>query len=377
MIIRLTYNTTISALSAVGVHGAFAAPNHNIEIGSPGTIGAPTAPTVNITAPDANATETGNDTGTLRISRTGSTVGPLTVSYTVATGAGQATSADYTPALTGAATILSGQSFVDITITPVNDNIVEGSETVTLTLGDSGSYDVGANKTATVTIADNPFLGVAAGDADASSAVLWTRFNRAQSVAVTAQVSPTMGFGSPLTFAGTTDSNKDYTLKLAATGLTSDTRYYYRFVIDATGETSGIGTFKTAPLASAAAPLHFAFSGDNDGLMRPYALANLIPSQHLDFYLNLGDVIYETGSNLTASGPHNGQPWLNSPAVTPSNDALTFNGIPRAFIPGGAAFATQAQLKADYEKKYRENFLPVNADGQNSLQILYAAQATT
>ena len=79
----------------------------------------------------------------------------LTFSYTIATGAGQATSADYTPALTGAASILSGQSFVDLTITPVNDILVEGNETVTLTLGDSGSYDVGAAATATATIADN------------------------------------------------------------------------------------------------------------------------------------------------------------------------------------------------------------------------------
>jgi uncharacterized protein YjiK/phosphodiesterase/alkaline phosphatase D-like protein len=368
-------NATISILSAVGVNGAFVAANDINETGSPGTIGAPSTPVVNITATDANATETGKDTGTLRISRSGSTVGPLTVSYTIATGPGQATSADYTPTLTGVATIPSGQSFVDITITPVNDNLVEGSETVTLTLSDSGSYDVGANRTATVTIADNPFLGVAAGDADASSVVLWTRINRAQSVPVTAQLSTDPGFGgTPLTFTGTSDSTKDYTLKIAATGLTSGTSYYYRFIISDTGETSRTGTFKTAPLANTAAPLHFAFSGDNDGLMRPYALASVIPSQHLDFYLNLGDVIYETASNLTVSGPHNGQPWLNSPTVTLSNDSLSFNGIPRAFIPADTPFATQAQLKANYEKKYRENFLPVNVDGQNSLQVLHEAQ---
>ena len=366
--------STISLLSAVGVNGAFAAANDSNEIGSPGTIGAPTTPVVNITATDANATESGNDTGTLRISRTGSTVGPLTASYTIASGAGQATSADYTPTLTGAATIPSGESFVDIVITPVNDNVVEGSEAVTLTLGDSGSYDVGPNETATVTIADNPFLGVAAGDVDSSSAVLWTRINRAQSTSVTAQVSTDAGFGGlPATFTGATDTTKDSTLKITATGLTPGTRYYYRFIVDGTAETSRTGTFKTAPLANSAVPIHFAFSGDNDGLMRPYALANVIPAQQLDFYLNLGDVIYETASNLTASGPHNGQPWLNSPSVTVSNDSLTFNGIPRAFV-AGSPFATQAQLKADYEKKYRENFLPVNVNGQNSLQVLYEAQ---
>src|SRR5262249_42226262 len=123
-------NTTISALSAAGINGAFIAPGDSQEIGSPGTIGAAAAPVVNLTATDATATETGNDTGTFHFTRTGSTVGPLTVSYTVATGAGQASSTDYTPTLNGAVTIPSGQSSVDIVITPVNDNLVEGNETV-------------------------------------------------------------------------------------------------------------------------------------------------------------------------------------------------------------------------------------------------------
>jgi alkaline phosphatase D len=116
-------------------------------------------------------------------------------------------------------------------------------------------------------------------------------------------------------------------------------------------------------------PLHFAFSGDNDGLIQPYALTSVIPAQQLDFYVNLGDVIYETASNLTTSGAHNGAPWLNSPSVTLSGSSASLNGLPTA-----TGFATQAQLKADYEKKYRENFLPVNTGGQNSLQVLYAAQ---
>ncbi|MGE0102664.1 MAG: lamin tail domain-containing protein [Blastocatellales bacterium] len=148
-------NATISQLSAVGVNGAFAAANDSAEIGSPGTIGdGSSTPIVNIQATDADAAETGNNTGTFRITRTGATVGPLIVSYTVATGPGQATAGDYTPTLTGAATIPSGQTFVDITITPVKDNLVEGDETLTLTLGDTGSYDVGPNRTATITIVD-------------------------------------------------------------------------------------------------------------------------------------------------------------------------------------------------------------------------------
>jgi uncharacterized protein len=148
-------NVVISTLSAVGINGAFLAVNDTKEIGSPGTTGAAATPVITITATDPNAAEAGSDPGTFRITRTGSTVGSLTVNYTIATGAGQATSADYSPTLTGIVTIASGQSFADITITPVDDALLEGNETVTLTLGDTGSYDTGTPSTATVTIADN------------------------------------------------------------------------------------------------------------------------------------------------------------------------------------------------------------------------------
>lgn len=368
-------NVTISALSVVGINGAFVAAGDPNQIGSPGTIGAATAPVVTIAATDNSAAEEpGGAAGTFRISRTGSTIGPLTVSYTIS---GSADGSDYTPALTGADTIPAGQAFVDITITPVEDTLIEGPETLTLTIGDSGSYDVGSPANGTLTIVDNaagvpPFLGVAAGDADTNSAVLWTRVDRQAAVPVHAQVATTSNFsGTLLTFVGTSDPSKDYTVKLIANGLASGTRYYYRFVNNNTGEVSGTGTFKTVPLAHAGAALHFGFSGDNDGLMRPIALGSVLPSQHLDFYLNLGDVIYETASNVNGNI---GTSYLNSPSVTLSNDSLTFNGVPRSFAPGSAPFATQIQLKADYEKKYRENFLPVNAGGQNSLQVMYAAQ---
>ena len=139
----------------MALNGAFTAAATTNEIGSPGSAVVSSTPLVSIIATDANAAEAGTDPGTFRISRTGSTTLAMDVVYTIATGAGQATSADYTPALASPATIPAGQSFVDITITPVDDAFVEGPETVTLTLGDTGSYDVGSPATATVTIIDN------------------------------------------------------------------------------------------------------------------------------------------------------------------------------------------------------------------------------
>ncbi|MEI7928416.1 MAG: SdiA-regulated domain-containing protein, partial [Verrucomicrobiales bacterium] len=148
-------NVVLTNLAASGINGAFIAASDSNEIGSPGTIGGAATPIISIVATDANAAETGNDPGTFRISRSGSTTGSLTVNYTVAIGAGQAIAADYTPTLNGAAIIPSGQSYVDITITPVDDALVEGNESLTLTLFDTGSYDVGSPSSATVTIVDN------------------------------------------------------------------------------------------------------------------------------------------------------------------------------------------------------------------------------
>ncbi|MGI8499870.1 MAG: endonuclease/exonuclease/phosphatase family protein [Hassallia sp.] len=123
---------------------------------SAGVVTPPNATTVTIQATDSAAAETASDPGTFRITRTGDTSTSLNVNYTVATGAGQATNGtDYTPNLNGIATIAAGQSFIDITITPVDDSAVEGPETVTLTLVDTADYDLGASSTATVTIADN------------------------------------------------------------------------------------------------------------------------------------------------------------------------------------------------------------------------------
>ena len=193
--------------------------------------------------------------------------------------------------------------------------------------------------------ADVSYLGVAAGDATETNSVLWTRAldtNAPAPVSLTAQVATDPGFSSIAgSFALTTDTNKDYAGKVIATNLTPNTVYYYRFTDGST--TSIAGKFKTAPAASNAAALHFAFSGDCDGLIRPYDLASVFPSQNLDFFAFLGDTIYETAST-------------GSPAVT------------------STASATKAQLASQFATKYREQFLPVNSGGQNCLQPFFAAQ---
>ncbi len=142
-----TITGTLGSLATVAANRAFR-----------GVAFAPTsaATTVSITATDASAAETAMDPGTFRITRTGATTSALNVSYAVAMGAGEATNGtDYTPMLTGTTSIGIGNSFVDITITPVDDMLAEGAETATLTLTDTADYDLGAATMATVTITDN------------------------------------------------------------------------------------------------------------------------------------------------------------------------------------------------------------------------------
>ena len=111
-------------------------------------------PTVSITATDPTATEAGPTTGLFTVSRTGSTVSPLPVNYTVS---GTATVGTDYQALSGSVTIPAGSTLTTITVTPIDDSLVEPDETVTVTLSLSTGYTVGSPSSVTVTIINNDF----------------------------------------------------------------------------------------------------------------------------------------------------------------------------------------------------------------------------
>jgi phospholipase C/phosphodiesterase/alkaline phosphatase D-like protein len=204
------------------------------------------------------------------------------------------------------------------------------------------------------------FLGVAAGDASGTDVMLWTRAvdtNSPVSLPLQARVSTDSTFSSGVTtWSASTDTSRDYTAKLNVTGLTPNTRYYYNFVFtnSVVTNTSLTGTFKTPPAANAAAPVTFAFSGDYDGLMRPYTLGYNFTTNYFDFFMNVGDTIYETASTGSA--------------------AVNASGSFGAGLPTSGSGATMSQLYADYTRKYREQFIAVNPGGQNCLQDFFAAQ---
>jgi len=106
-------------------------------------------PVVSVVAFDAAASETGPDLGMFRFTRTGSPASSLTVTYAVTGTAVNGT--DY-QAIPVTVAFLAGQATADVFVIPTADGIVEGVETVIVTLTDGATYDLGAPATATATV---------------------------------------------------------------------------------------------------------------------------------------------------------------------------------------------------------------------------------
>ena len=168
--------------------------------------------TATIIASDGTATEATNvtDTGTFTVSldEVNNTGAPVVVNYTVG---GTATSGTDFTALAGSVTFANGQQNRNITVTPINDNNVENSETVIVTLGTGIGYILGptATRTATVTIVDtDTFI------ATVVSTVATANENPVSNGTFTINLGSTNATGSPVvvnyTVSGTATSGIDY-----------------------------------------------------------------------------------------------------------------------------------------------------------------------
>jgi alkaline phosphatase D len=137
--------------------------------------------------------------------------------------------------------------------------------------------------------------GVAAGDVQATSAVLWTRAENADKLV--AEVSSSAS-GTLQRIATETSRDRDFIVQVTATGLTPGTPYQYRFRgVDGVSET---GTFTTPPDSATSAPVRFAFSGDTDGTRdatgapayNEFEVLRAAAEDDPAFFLYLGDTIY-------------------------------------------------------------------------------------
>jgi alpha-tubulin suppressor-like RCC1 family protein len=161
-------------------------------------------PTVAVTASDATATEAGPTTGAFRITRSGSTVSPLTVTWSRA---GSATAgSDYTT-LSSAVVIPAGQSSVTVPVSPIDDTVPEGPETVFVKLGANAAYNLGESYTATVTLTSDDLSIVTISASDSAAAEVGGNTGR---FTLSRQGDLTVPLTVNLTVNGTATSGSDY-----------------------------------------------------------------------------------------------------------------------------------------------------------------------
>jgi subtilase family serine protease len=109
-------------------------------------------PRVTIAATTATAPEGDTQSGLFTVSRTGDTTAPMTVFYSVG---GTATPGIDYAALSDSVTIPAGASTAPISVTPTDDGVYEGNETVLVTLGQGSGYSIGSPGSAVVTVVDD------------------------------------------------------------------------------------------------------------------------------------------------------------------------------------------------------------------------------
>jgi Ca2+-binding RTX toxin-like protein len=123
-------------------------------------------PSISVSATDATASESANP-GVFTLTRTGNNSQSLTVNYTLS---GTATKGSDYNNLLGTVTFAAGSSTATVTVNPINDNLYEGTENVTLSLSSSSRYTLGTSQSANLNLVDNdlPSISVSATDATAN-----------------------------------------------------------------------------------------------------------------------------------------------------------------------------------------------------------------
>src|SRR5689334_16525429 len=145
--------------------------------------------------------------------------------------------------------------------------------------------------------------GVASGDPDHQSVILWTRrpFERGDKHVLTVEVAEDEAFHHVIAHApAPVSAASDWTTRVLVAGLTPAQVYWYRFS-DPDGNGSRVGRTMTAPTADDPRPVNFAFVSCqtlNEGSLNAYRRMifedeRAAPNDQLGFVLHLGDFIYE------------------------------------------------------------------------------------
>ena len=264
-------------------------------------------PTVFVDAHSTTPTEAGT-ASSFYISRVGSTTGALTVNYTMS---GTATNgADYV-ALSGTATIPDAAAGVDVAITPIQDVLAEGTETITMTLAPGAYSRTPESSTLYLTDDDTLATKVQFASAGASGSESVGTVNIPVTLTQAAAGNVTVEY---YTNTGTTSSTSLTANKLAAP-------YWVRMVRAGTTFTSysspdgltwtQLGTPQTISMASASYRAGLAVTAANDGQLSNVVFDNvsitgLSPggTQGTVASQDIGSVA-AAGSDSTAGGIYN------------------------------------------------------------------------
>jgi alkaline phosphatase D len=145
--------------------------------------------------------------------------------------------------------------------------------------------------------------GVASGDPDPTSVILWTRrpFPSGDRHLLTVEVAEDEAFRRVVAQApAPASAAADWTSRVLVGGLKPSRTYWYRFA-DADGNGSRVGRTRTAPVPDDPRPVNFAFvscQDVNEGKLNGYRRMifedeRARTEDQLDFVLHLGDFIYE------------------------------------------------------------------------------------
>jgi alkaline phosphatase D len=145
--------------------------------------------------------------------------------------------------------------------------------------------------------------GVASGDPDPNSVILWTRrpFDRGDRHMLTVEVAEDEVFERVIAHASApVSAASDWTTRVLVAGLSPSKVYWYRFT-DADGNGSRLGRTITAPAADDPRPVKFAFvscQDINEGKLNAFRRMmfedeRATRDEQLEFVLHLGDFIYE------------------------------------------------------------------------------------
>ncbi len=135
--------------------------------------------------------------------------------------------------------------------------------------------------------------GVASGDPDANSVVLWTRYVAEQETGLVWEIAKDLDFQN-IVQKGTVKAGpkRDYTAKTIARGLPAGSWFYYRFTAP-DGTHSPIGRTRTLPDGAVSSLKLAVFSCSNLPFGYFNAYAHAVAQNDFDLVVHLGDYFYE------------------------------------------------------------------------------------